>query len=32
MTNPDIPHPAMRGFPFGLGDAPILAKLDACST
>ena len=19
MTNPDIPHPAMRGFPFGLG-------------
>jgi hypothetical protein len=19
MTSPDIPHPAMRGFPFGLG-------------
>ena len=31
MTNPDVPHPAMRGFPFGLGEgAPILTKLYRC--
>jgi hypothetical protein len=23
MTNPDIPHPGMRGFTFGLGLLPF---------
>ena len=31
MTNPDIPHPAMRGFPSALERWSHSRKLDACS-